>query len=118
MTNHGDGNWQDKHYAFFCNRECEYFPCHKTVDPDNFNCLFCYCPLYVLGHDCGGNFFYNEKGNKVCTNCGLPHIRGNYGYVRGRYKEVMERIKALENAPRGSDPEAVSTEEEKERDGE
>lgn len=21
--------WENKHYAYFCNRECEYFPCHK-----------------------------------------------------------------------------------------
>ena len=41
--------WENKHYAYFCNRECEYFPCHKGADPENFNCLFCYCPLYVLG---------------------------------------------------------------------
>ncbi len=23
--------WEDKHYSFFSNRECEYFPCHKGV---------------------------------------------------------------------------------------
>ncbi|MBQ9912000.1 MAG: hypothetical protein IJM49_03120 [Firmicutes bacterium] len=31
--------------SFFCNKECKYFPCHETKDPDSFNCLFCYCPL-------------------------------------------------------------------------
>ena len=38
----------EKHYSFFQNRECEYFPCHKGADPETFNCLFCYCPLYAL----------------------------------------------------------------------
>ena len=33
--------WEGKHYAFFQNRECEFFPCHKGADPENFNCLFC-----------------------------------------------------------------------------
>lgn len=28
--------WENKHYAYFCNRECEYFPCHKGADPENF----------------------------------------------------------------------------------
>ena len=23
-----------EHYKFFQNRECEYFPCHKTNDPE------------------------------------------------------------------------------------
>lgn len=26
-----------EHYKFFQNKECEYFPCHKTDDPENFN---------------------------------------------------------------------------------
>ena len=54
--------WENKHYAYFCNRECEYFPCHKGADPENFNCLFCYCPLYVLGDRCGGKFAYLPNG--------------------------------------------------------
>ena len=61
--------WEGKHYAFFSNKECEYFPCHKGADPENFNCLFCYCPLYALGDKCGGNFRITEKGIKDCTNC-------------------------------------------------
>ena len=61
--------WKDKQYAFFCHKECEYFPCHPTKNPDQFNCLFCYCPLYALGRDCGGNFVYNEKGYKDCSDC-------------------------------------------------
>ena len=48
--------WEGKHYSYFSNKECEYFPCHKGADPENFNCLFCYCPLYALGDKCGGNF--------------------------------------------------------------
>ena len=28
-----------EHYKFFCNRECEYFPCHPGADPEHFNCL-------------------------------------------------------------------------------
>jgi Zn-finger protein len=83
-------HWRGKHYAFFANRECEYFPCHSTNDPDNFNCLFCYCPLYVLGEDCGGNFRYTEKGRKDCTNCMKPHVRDNYGKITERYAEVAE----------------------------
>lgn len=82
--------WKEKKYSFFSHRECEYFPCHKTSDPENFNCLFCYCPLYALGDRCGGNFQYTEKGVKNCTNCLLPHRRENYGYVTGKYQEIKE----------------------------
>ena len=80
-------------YKFFSHTECEFFPCHKTNDPENFNCLFCYCPLYALKDKCGGNFKYTEKGIKVCKNCTLPHQRKNYDYVIGKFKEIIEITK-------------------------
>ena len=52
-------------FDFFQNRACEYFPCHKGVADEDFNCLFCYCPLYLLGDECGGNFEYLPNG--ICT---------------------------------------------------
>ena len=39
----------DEHYRFFQHRGCEYFPCHAGVAQEDFNCLFCLCPLYALG---------------------------------------------------------------------
>ena len=78
-----------KHYSFFQNRECEYFPCHKGVPEEDFNCLFCYCPLYALGKQCGGNCHYTPKGIKVCSDCTFPHIRENYDKIIARYKEIM-----------------------------
>lgn len=86
----------EKHYSFFQNRECEYFPCHKGANPETFNCLFCYCPLYALGRRCGGNFRYNEKGYKDCTNCAFPHQKANYEKVIGRYKEIIELVKKVD----------------------
>lgn len=80
-------------YKFFSNKKCEYFPCHKTNDLENFNCLFCYCPLYALKDKCGGNFRYNEKGIKDCTNCLLPHKRNNYDYVIRKFKDIVEITK-------------------------
>lgn len=83
-------------YKFFNNNKCEYFPCHKTNDLENFNCLFCYCPLYALKNKCGGNFRYTEKGIKDCTNCTLPHKRDNYDYIIGKFQEIVE-ITKLDN---------------------
>lgn len=81
------------HYQFFSNRECEYFPCHKDADPDNFNCLFCYCPLYALGKKCGGQFRYLPSGIKDCTNCMFPHKKENYKAILKRYKDIVELLK-------------------------
>ena len=86
----------EKHYSFFQNRECEYFPCHKGAEPETFNCLFCYCPLYALGRKCGGNFRYNEKGFKDCTNCSFPHRKDNYEKVIGRYGEIIDLVKHMD----------------------
>jgi len=62
--------------TFFQNKDCEYFPCHQIDDVENFNCLFCYCPLYPKGN-CIGNYYYT-KAKKHCEQCDFPHIRENY----------------------------------------
>ena len=36
---------EECHYYFTQHTACEFFPCHKTAHPEDFNCLFCYCPL-------------------------------------------------------------------------
>ena len=81
------------HFCFFQNRQCEYFPCHDDVPEEDFNCLFCYCPLYALGSRCGGNFVYLENGVKDCSRCLLPHGRGRYSYVLSKYPELAELAK-------------------------
>ena len=85
-------------YAYFSHRECEYFPCHPGADPENFNCLFCYCPLYMLGRHCGGNFRYTEKGIKDCTQCLIPHDRANYRKITGRFRELADLLSELDGS--------------------
>lgn len=80
-------------YAFFQNRECEYFPCHPGVEEACFNCLFCYCPLYALGDKCGGQFCYTQGGIKDCSGCTRPHIRENYETVVKQMPKVLELAK-------------------------
>lgn len=82
--------WEGKGFACFTNRACEYFPCHK-VDPEEFNCLFCFCPLYAYGKRCGGNFLYLENGAKDCSACAFPHKRGNYGRMMERLAKLQKR---------------------------
>lgn len=73
-------------FSFFRNVECEYFPCHKVDNKENFNCLFCYCPLYLL-EKCGGNFSFTDKGVKDCSNCTVPHKAENYKYIIDKLKK-------------------------------
>ncbi len=80
-------------YDFFQNKNCECFPCHKTGDTENFNCLFCFCPLYALGENCGGNFTYTENGIKDCSGCLFPHKRENYKAVCEKIQAVVELAK-------------------------
>ena len=57
-------------YKYFKNKDCKYFPCHKGLS-DDFNCLFCYCPMYSMPN-CPGSKTYIEKNGKkikVCTDC-------------------------------------------------
>ena len=77
-------------YKFFQNKACEYFPCHQGADPERFNCIFCFCPLYALGEKCGGNFRYTEDGIKDCSDCRVPHVPENYDKICGRFAEIAE----------------------------
>ena len=73
--------------SFFVNRACKSFPCHDVPESE-FNCMFCYCPLYDT-EDCGGDYFYNDRNIKNCKNCGFPHFRDNYPKLIKKLKEKM-----------------------------
>lgn len=77
----------EQSYRFFENKECKYFPCHKGLE--EFNCLFCYCPMYPI-KECPGNPQIVEKKGKnikVCTNCTFPHQPENYDRIIEILKE-------------------------------
>ena len=84
-------------YKFVQNRSCPFFPCHKNVDVQKFNCLFCYCPLYALGDDCGGNVVWLDNGVKDCSQCTLPHIKQNYDLVVKTLQKLVQRVREDKN---------------------
>ena len=62
------------HYKFFSHKQCEYYPCHQL---DEINCLFCYCPLYILK---------DSKGNYKMID-----------YIISRYQDVVKAFQLLDN---------------------
>lgn len=94
MPEHPDQ--KEKRFSFFSHTTCEYFPCHKGVPPEEFNCLFCYCPLYALGKDCGGHFAILENGVKDCSGCTIPHRKENYGFVTEHFEKILRLIQQKE----------------------
>ena len=84
---------------FFQNTACEYFPCHATGSVADFNCLFCYCPLYALGKRCGGQFTYLDNGVKDCSACDFPHRRENYDALVQRYGEILAVLQREDAQP-------------------
>ena len=85
---------ETENYKFNQHKDCEFFPCHKGVEEDKFNCLFCYCPLYMLGNECGGNF-KATNGFKDCSGCTKPHDENAYAFVMSNMKKVMEKGSAF-----------------------
>ncbi|MCM1183682.1 MAG: cysteine-rich small domain-containing protein [Roseburia sp.] len=68
-------------YRFFENRACQYFPCHKREG--DFNCLFCYCPLYPREHCLGSPRYIEREGRRIkdCSGCTFPHQPQNYDRI-------------------------------------
>jgi Zn-finger protein len=75
-------------YSFFANTDCKYNKCHgTTIDREDFNCIFCYCPLYRL-ENCPGNYTILPNGVKDCSACDLPHRAENYETIVELLKEI------------------------------
>ncbi len=64
---------KDDTTLLFTNHNCKYFPCHKNISKTYFNCKYCFCPLYFLNGDCGGEYTFTSNGIKDCSKCILPH---------------------------------------------
>ena len=90
----------EHNHRFFRNLSCEYFPCHSGADPERFNCLFCYCPLYVLGDHCGGSCTYTADGTKDCSNCLLPHLPEGYDRILERWPDLKTLMETLRDLPK------------------
>lgn len=79
-----------KHYKYMVNKQCEYYPCHKEIPEEQYNCLFCYCPFYFRDKPCpqdkeGGQArtFTTKSGKKMrdCSKCLWIHQRENYDEI-------------------------------------
>lgn len=64
------------------------YPCHKVSNDKKFNCIFCYCPLYMLKEDCGGNLEYTN-GFKDCSDCKLPHSKNAHRHIMSKMDFVL-----------------------------
>lgn len=89
---------QKHQFRFFSHTKCEYFPCHAGADPERFNCLFCYCPLYALGNRCGGQFTYTPEGFKDCSSCLLPHRPEGYDRIMARWPDLLALTQAQQDS--------------------
>ena len=78
-------------YRFFSNNSCQYFPCHSDA-PDRFNCLFCYCPLYLIP-ECGGNPRYPKNNVKDCSACLRPHLPEEYDNILTMLRHHLKHCK-------------------------
>ena len=79
-----------ENFKFFSHKACEYFPCHEGINPEHFNCLFCYCPLYFV-EECGGNYTFTKHGKKDCTNCILPHEADKFDFITDKLIDAINK---------------------------
>lgn len=86
-------------YRYFRNSKCKYFPCHKGIDPEIFNCLFCYCPLDAI-INCGGKYTITKDGIKDCSKCVYPHMPENYDQVVEKVGRLLHERKFPEDGVR------------------
>lgn len=79
---------EEKHYDFFQNKLCEFYPCHPGADPETFSCLFCYCPLYALATGAGGASAIRQTGSRTVPIASGPMS----GRIMGRFWRRCRRF--------------------------
>lgn len=83
-------------YRFFQNKDCKFFPCHEVQDEDDFNCLFCYCPLY-LDDNCIGSpeYIITGRGQRIkdCSSCLVVHSPEMYDKVIAHLRRQDEILR-------------------------
>ena len=87
-------------FAFFENKECQYYPCHEGLE--ELNCLFCYCPLYFLP-ECPGNREVIQRKDVIirsCMNCDYPHRPENYGEIMRILQQAIREGNAVAEKPK------------------
>ena len=83
-----------EHYKFFPEQALRILSVPQDQEHGHIQLPFlCYCPLYALGENCGGNYKYLENGIKDCSNCLVPHSPKGYDYVTSKYSEILELAK-------------------------
>ena len=79
-------------HQYFKNQDCQYFPCHQGMEGEEFNCLFCYCPMNPY-EDCLGKSRYIKRSNgkvvKDCSGCTFPHEPRNYQMIMDFLKKKL-----------------------------
>lgn len=96
-------------HRFFTNKDCKYYPCHTHEDGspmEDINCLFCYCPLYLL--DCPGNYTFTSMGIKDCTECTLPHHKAAYDTIL----DIFANKFLMSQTPECEDPKCATNDRE------
>ena len=72
-------------YKFFQNKSCKFFPCHKGIKDEDFNCMFCFCPTFnkITNIQLVDGQILVERGcgRKYCEKCTFPHERKNYDKI-------------------------------------
>ncbi len=79
-----------KNYNFYQNEDCPYFPCHDVDDIENFNCKWCFCPLY-FSDNCPGIYEINDSGIKDCSECTIPHY-ADMTEIVGKYVDEKDWV--------------------------
>lgn len=87
---------QENSHRYFRNDKCCYFPCHEGISSEDFNCLFCYCPLNSIVN-CGGNYSITHNGKKDCSKCCYPHYSENYDHIIEKVSRLLDKLNFPDN---------------------
>ena len=66
--------------------DCEYLPCHKTLEA----CDFCYCPFYPCADGLTGGEWIKDKNVWSCQDCDWVHLEEPSKVIRKGLKRTLK----------------------------
>ena len=66
--------------------DCEYLPCHKTLEA----CDFCYCPFYPCADGLTGGEWIKDKDVWSCQHCDWVHLEEPCQAIRKGLEDILE----------------------------
>jgi Zn-finger protein len=76
-------------------KDCNYYPCHDGIIEEEYQCEFCFCPIYPCNIEkTGGKIISGRDGSQIwdCSDCIIVHEKENFNKIKKGLHNIIQEI--------------------------